>query len=97
MKKITILIFFILLILIIGGGYIFNMQFKMTKEGLEKKEEEVFKARIAQERKAIQKDLEEKYRPDMVSFEAMAKKLEIEKNRTKKLEEQIKAQNTDKK
>ncbi|MCX5697204.1 MAG: hypothetical protein NTU54_04455 [Candidatus Omnitrophica bacterium] len=46
-------------------------------------------ARMAQERVKIKKDFEEKYRADIVSFQAMSQRLEIEKNKTRELEEKI--------
>ena len=52
---------------------------------LRQKEYELSK-QAAAERKAIKKDLEEKYQADMVSYEAMSKRLEIEKKKRQELE-----------
>jgi len=72
--------------------YLFLLNFKFKKEILEidKKKEEEFSKRILKEREFIKKDLDEKYRADMVSFEAMARRLEIEKKRVREVEEELK-------
>ena len=71
--------------------YLFLLNFKLKKEILEidKKKEEEFSKRILKEREFIKRDLDEKYRADLVSFEAMHRRLEIEKQRTKELQERI--------
>jgi len=43
-------------------------------------------AKLISERVKIYRDLDEKYRADMVSYQAMAKRLDIEKNKVKQLE-----------
>jgi len=55
---------------------------------LEKKEKEL-SLRVSDEKKKVYKDLDEKYRADMVSYQALSKRLEIEKNKTKELEEKL--------
>ena len=46
--------------------------------------------RLAKEKAKIYEDLDEKYRADMVSYQAMAKRLEIEKGKVKELEGKVK-------
>ena len=49
-----------------------------------------FNQRLEEERKKIEQDLEEKYQADKVSYDAMAKRLEMEKQRANELEEKLK-------
>lgn len=70
--------------------YLNNLTLKKTIEGLGKEKETELSSRLAQERVLIRKDLDEKYRADLVSFAAMHKRLEIEKKRMKELEEKLK-------
>lgn len=67
--------------------YISGRQLKkaLTNE-FAQKEKEIDK-KIALEKKKIKENLDEKYRADMVSYQAMSKRLEIEKKRIKELEE----------
>jgi hypothetical protein len=62
----------------------------MIRELDKKKEKEII-VQVAVEIEAIGRDLEEKYRADMVSFQAMHKRLEIEKQRVRDLETRLKA------
>jgi putative transposase len=55
---------------------------------LAKKESEL-SMRLAKDRAFIHKDLEEKYQADMVSYQAMAKRLELEKQKVRKLEDKL--------
>ncbi len=59
------------------------------KKELSVKETELT-SRLAKDKKMIYEDLDEKYRADKVSYEAMAKRLDIEKNKVKELESKIK-------
>jgi len=61
---------------------------KLSRLNAEKEKE--IGARLNKEREVIRKDIQEKYNADMVSYEAMAKRLEIEKNKALELEEQLK-------
>ncbi|MBL7069818.1 MAG: transposase [Candidatus Omnitrophica bacterium] len=58
---------------------------RMFKTTLEEKEAE-FIDKLKSERDFIQEDLSEKYRADMVSYQAMQKRLEIEKKKTREME-----------
>jgi len=69
--------------------YLINLSLRNTIVNLDKNKEKEFKDRLAKERVLIKKDLDEKYRADMVSFEAMHKRLEIEKKRMKELKEKL--------
>lgn len=44
---------------------------------------------LKKERQAIINDIEEKYKADMVSFEALSKRMQLEKQKTKELEERL--------
>jgi len=77
--------------LIIVGAFTFFLYHKSValKETLKKEstaQEASLNKRVVQERIKISRDLDEKYRADLVSYAAMAKRLEIEKNRVKQLE-----------
>lgn len=69
----------------------------LTKNAIQKeldnKDMELSK-KLAQEREFIKKDLNEKYQADLVSFQAMSKRLEIEKKKSQELEKKV---NQDKK
>lgn len=58
-------------------------------EEMEKKSTEL-DVRLKQEKANIRKDLSGKYRADMVSLEAMSKRLEVEKTKTRELEGMLK-------
>ncbi|MFA5115625.1 MAG: transposase, partial [Candidatus Omnitrophota bacterium] len=60
---------------------------KLNQE-LAKKEAQI-SARLAKDREFIHKDLEEKYQADMVSYQAMAKRLELEKQKVRTLEDKM--------
>ena len=60
----------------------------MFSKELAKKEAEI-NMRLAKDKEFIHKDLEEKYRADMVSYQAMAKRLELEKQKVRKLENDV--------
>jgi hypothetical protein len=61
---------------------------KYFKNELAKKDTELTE-RITQEKKRITQDLKEKYAADMVSYEAMSRRLEMEKNKTKELQDKL--------
>ena len=49
-----------------------------------------YSAQLAKDREFIKKDMQEMYRADLVSYQAMQKRLEIEKNKVKALEGKVK-------
>jgi hypothetical protein len=49
-----------------------------------------YSAKLAKDREFIKKDMQELYRADLVSYQAMQKRLEIEKNKVKELEAKVK-------
>lgn len=81
-------------ILAFCGGlfWIFTIYQKIEKVRQEKNfiKEKEFNERLAVERGKIEEDLEEKYRADRVSYEAMARRLEMEKQRARELQEKLK-------
>ena len=62
---------------------------KLTRLNVEKEKD--FESRLNKEKEIIREDMQEKYQADMVSYEAMAKRLELEKNKALELEGQLKA------
>ena len=60
-----------------------NLNLEMAKKEVE------ISAKLVTERKKIVQDLEEKHQADMVSYNAMAKRLEIEKQRARELESRV--------
>lgn len=54
-------------------------------------------AKLIEEKQKIRQDLDEKYRADMVSFEALSKRLEAEKKKAAELEKELKAAPSSKK
>ncbi len=66
---------------------------KEVKENLKKElvhKEIELSTKLNQDKEFIKKDLDEKYRADLVSYQAMTKRLEIEKDKVKKLEGKVK-------
>jgi len=59
---------------------------KHTLVVVDKKNQLELEKHIAREKELIRKDLEEKYAADIVSYNAMAKRLELEKQKAKELE-----------
>jgi len=57
---------------------------------IDKIKEKELEKRLVVERKNIKKDLEEKHQADIVSYQAMAKRLELEKAKVKTAENNIK-------
>ena len=56
---------------------------------IENGQKKSFQQELIQEKEKIKKDLDEKYRADMVSFEAMKKRLDIEKEKRRELENRL--------
>jgi hypothetical protein len=67
-----------------------NLNLKKNINELDKRKEKEFKKKLAEERALLGKDLDEKHKSELVSFEATYKSLNIEKKRTKSLEEKLK-------
>lgn len=74
------------------SGYMHSVNLKLKKDfrELNRLKEEEFRQQVAREREFIKKDLDEKYRADMVSFEALAKRMELERQKTRQLQEEVK-------
>ena len=87
-------IILILAVIIFTGGFIYvfatNLQLRKSVADLKKEKEIEFKQQLGRERDLIQKDLDEKYSVNTASFEALAKRLEIETRRTKEIEGRLK-------
>jgi len=82
LKKVILIL---LGIVLIGANVYFLIINSDLKRILQKSEED-FKKQLSMEQEKIRKDSEEKYRADMVSYQAMAKRIELEKNKTKEMQ-----------
>ena len=88
-NKIVIIVVIALLLVVNLILYSSNKAFRNT---IKIKEAE-FGQRLKEERESIrsevQKDLEEKYRADLISYKAMVKKLALEQESIKKLQQEV--------
>jgi REP element-mobilizing transposase RayT len=66
-----------------------NRSLESKLDNLSREKDKEYSQRLHEERQNIKKDLSELYRADQVSAEAMAKRLEIEKQRVRSLEEKV--------
>ena len=71
-------------------SYRINVRFRESLGVTLKQKEAKYKEELSRQRDLIEQDLEEKYKADEISFKAMSKRLEIEKERTEQLERKIK-------
>jgi len=67
-----------------------SLKSSIRKADITKKQE--LDLKVSQEKELIKKDFEERYRADRVSYKAMAKRLEMEKQKAKDLEVKVEAQ-----
>ena len=92
MRKIGNLILILGMLLFFGLTlylYIGNLSLKNSLSELDTSKEKEFQERLKRERGFINKDLEERYRADIISYQAMARRLELEKKKIKELQEQL--------
>jgi len=77
-------------LLVLAAGVYFRSAYIRNRlnEALANRESEL-NAMVAKERSKIYKDLDEKYRADRVSSQALAKRLEIEKQKTEELKKKL--------
>lgn len=71
---------------------VITVYFYRTNLGLEhvlQKKETEFGEKLSAEQEKLREDLEEKYRADMVSYEVMSKRLEIEKKKAEELKSKL--------
>jgi len=66
-----------------------NLDMKASLEQLKHESEAVFRDKVKGERSKIKRNFEEKHRADMVSYKAMIKRLEAEKQKTSQMQEEI--------
>ena len=97
-KKIILIL---VLTIFFAAGFIYilvlNLHLRRSISDLKKVKEIEFKEQLGRERESIQKDMSEKYSVDTASFEALAKRLEIENKRTKEIEAKVKKATQDRK
>ena len=91
LKKKAIVILGITVIFICGfiGIFLINLQLRKSNADLMKKSEEEYKLQLSQAREMIQKDFEDKYNTNTVSFKALVKGLELEHKYTQEIEEKL--------
>ena len=85
MHKSTVLILIILILIFCGLSVFFVFGFK-PKQILKI---DAALQRDHQAEENLKRDLEEKYRADLISYQVMSKRLELEKNKQKELKEKI--------
>ena len=91
MRMTTLVPLCLIVLLVTGAVYlgINNLYLRQVLNRLETRKEQDLKALLLKERQTIIKDVGEKYKADMVSFEALAKRMQIERQKTKDLEEKL--------
>jgi len=85
--KIVIAALIVLCVYLAFANFQLNNKFKT----FEKAKQVEFKEKLAKARELIRQDLQGKYSADIVSYQAMVKRLEIEKNKVKELEAKTKS------
>ncbi len=93
---VLVIVFFILICGLCGYLIVANFGLRNALKEVNNLKEAEYKKRIIAEKEFIKKELEEKYRADLVSFEAMHKRLEIEKQKNRELTEELKNRKTEK-
>lgn len=83
--SVTVLILGILTIYSYGTNLRFRENIKQTLQ----EREEIFREQLTQQREIARKDLEEKYKADKVSYEAMSRRLEVEKGKIAELNKKL--------
>ncbi len=81
--------FVVLLLIVIAYLGIGNLFLRHSLESIKSSRNQDFNALLQKERQAIIKDVEEKYKADMVSFEVLAKRIQIEKQKNKELQDKL--------
>ncbi|MBL7069221.1 MAG: hypothetical protein ISS34_05135 [Candidatus Omnitrophica bacterium] len=95
MKKSITLIAILAFLCVIMLYLIFaNIGLKKSINDLSIQKEKEFNERVAEEKEKIAKDLDELHRADMVSYEAMSKKVEKMQDNVRKLQGQLDSKET---
>lgn len=87
-RTVLVIIMVVIIILLFSASAYLLIDGYRLKKDLAVKDKEL-DSKISQERDIIKKDLEEKYRADMVSYEAMYKRMEIEKQKVREMEKKL--------
>ncbi len=69
---------------------IINHSLKEKIARMKRLEDSSLRSYISQEKDKIKQDLDEKYRADIISFKAMKRRVELQKEKIRELEEKIK-------
>jgi len=91
-NKPIIILFSLILILICAMCVYFifvNMNLKNQVVNIDSVKQKEFNIKLEKNKEEIAKDIEEKYHADMVSYEAMFKRLEMEKKKVKDLQGEL--------
>ena len=86
-NSIVILAVVVLLLTALISFIVINLGLRLS---LDKREQE-FEKKVETKQEKIRQDLEEKYQADMVSYKAMAKRLALEKEKSVKMQDNIKS------
>ena len=86
-KIILVVITALIVLLMVSAAYLYIDSCDLKKRIAEKDKD--FNARISQERDIVKKDLQERYRSGMESFENMYKNLKAEKKKVREMEAKI--------
>jgi len=82
-----------LTVLVLGiftvSAYRANLRFRENIKQTLREKEGVFQARLAEQREIARKDLDEKYRADKVSYQAMSRRLEFERKKIEELNKKL--------
>lgn len=81
-----------LAVLLLATFTLFAYRTKLGFESKLEKQQAKFGERLVTEQKKLRQDLDEKYHADMVSFEAMQKRLELEKKKTEELKNKLESE-----
>ena len=92
-RKVVLILILLLFILCVMSIFLLRSNLSLKESLKEAPGSEETKKRVVLERKKLKedlkRDLEEKYQADMVSYQAMIKRLELEKKRQEELKEKI--------
>lgn len=91
MKKNVIFIIVFIALLVLSAYLIFaNIDMRNAMRQLDSLKEKELLIKIEQAKKDIEKSFDERHRADKVSYEAMAKSLELENKKVSELEDKLK-------
>lgn len=93
MKKPFLIIFVVIIILSIVMGIYFskaNQELKKRMLQMKNLQDEELQQTIRDEKERIERDLDEKYRADIISYRAMSARVELQNKKIRELKEKLK-------